>query len=134
MVPCTTLVRRASTGSTARPPRTCCQLWRLAAPLRHQPPRRRPRRRRAPPPRAQDSASVPVSDLARLVKDEQIASIDVSGDRAVATTRQHQTFGVHIDQRGDLPQLLETFGVSSDQLGQVSYRVSNPPPFGQWLT
>jgi len=82
---------------------------------------------------AQDSASVPVSDLARLVKDEQIAAIDVSGDRAVATTRQHQTFSVHIDQRGDLPQLLETFGVSSDQLGQVSYRVSNPLPLGQWL-
>jgi len=82
---------------------------------------------------AQDSASVPVSDLARLVRDEQIASIDVSGDRVVATTRQHQTFGVHIDQRGDLPQLLETFGVSSDQLSQVSYRVSNPLPLGQWL-
>jgi cell division protease FtsH len=82
---------------------------------------------------SQESALVPVSELARLVKDEQVASIEVSGERVVATTRQHETFSVHIDQRTDLPQLLQTFGVSSEQLSQVSYRVSNPPQIGQWL-
>jgi hypothetical protein len=77
---------------------------------------------------AQDTASIPISDLARLVKAGQIATIDVSENQGTVTTRQHQRFSVRIDQPGSLPLLLESFGVTSGELSQVSYRISSPPP------
>ena len=70
--------------------------------------------------------SIPINDLAQLVEDDQIASIDVSGNVGIATTRQHQTFSFRMEQPGSLPGLLENFGVTSDQFSQVSYSVSNP--------
>jgi cell division protease FtsH len=80
------------------------------------------------------SRSIPINDLARLMKDGRIASVEVSGNDGTATTRQQQTFGFHMDQPGSLPQLLESFGVTSEQLSQVSYSISSPSQLGAFAT
>src|SRR5262249_52059543 len=67
---------------------------------------------------------------AQMVKYGQIASIDVDGNNAVAHTRQSQSFALHLDNPGSLPQLLQSFGVTAEQLSQVNYVVANPPPYG----
>src|SRR5260370_12236760 len=77
--------------------------------------------------------SIQINDLARLMKDGQIASVEVSGNDGTATTRQQQTFGFHMDQPGSLPQLLESFGVTSGQLSQVSYSISSPSQLAAFL-
>src|SRR5207248_1626850 len=74
--------------------------------------------------------TIPINDLARLMKDGQIASVEVNGNAATATTRQHETFDFHVDQHGSLPQLLGSFGVTSEQLSQVSYSISSPSQLG----
>ena len=76
---------------------------------------------------SQSNAVMQLSDLALLLRHDQVMSIDVKGDHAVVTTRLHEKFDVRIEQPGNLPQLLENFGVTSEQLSQVSYGVSNPP-------
>src|SRR5262249_15114075 len=73
---------------------------------------------------------LPINDLAQMVKYGQIASIDVDGNNAVAHTRQSQSFALHLDNPGSLPQLLQSFGVTPEQLSQVNYVVANPPPYG----
>jgi hypothetical protein len=40
----------------------------------------------------QDTGTIPVSDVAQLVKDDQVTSIDISGDTGTVTTRQRQIF------------------------------------------
>ena len=82
----------------------------------------------------QHPTSIPINDLAHLVKNGQIASIQINGLDAIATTRQKQTFGVRMEQSGNLPQVLASFGVTSDELSQVSYSVSTPPDFGLLAT
>jgi hypothetical protein len=77
---------------------------------------------------------IPINDLARLMKDGQIASVVVSGNDGTATTRQQKTFGFRMDQPGSLPQLLESFGVTSEQLSQVSYSISSPSQLGAFVT
>jgi cell division protease FtsH len=78
--------------------------------------------------------SLSLSELARMVKSEQIASIDVSGDSAVVKTRDQMTFGVRVGHDGSLPTLLQTFGVTPDELTEVSYRVQSPPASGMLLS
>jgi ATP-dependent Zn protease len=77
---------------------------------------------------------IPINDLARLMKDGQIASVEVNGNDSTATTRQQKTFGFRMDQPGSLPQLLESFGVTSEQLSQVSYSISSPSQLGAFAT
>jgi cell division protease FtsH len=76
---------------------------------------------------SQSNETMPLSDLALLLKHDQVMSIDVKGDHAVVTSRLHGKFDVRIEQPGNLPQLLENFGVTSEELSRVSYGVSNPP-------
>jgi cell division protease FtsH len=83
---------------------------------------------------SQDTATIPVSDVAQLVKDDQVTSIDISGDTGTVTTRQRQIFRVRTGQPGDLPRLLESFGVTSEELRQISYRVSSPPQLDKLLS
>jgi cell division protease FtsH len=78
--------------------------------------------------------TIPINDLARLMKDGQIALVEVNGNGGTATTRQHQTFDFHLDQLGSLPQLLGSFGVTSEQLSQVSYSISSPSQLGAFVT
>jgi cell division protease FtsH len=78
--------------------------------------------------------SVPINDLARLVKDGEVVSIDVNGDSGVVTTRDHQTYGFRVDQPGGLPGLLESFGVTSAELSQVKYDIAGPSALGNALT
>jgi cell division protease FtsH len=82
----------------------------------------------------QDTGTIPVSDVAQLVKDDQVTSIDISGDTGTVTTRQRQIFRVRTGQPGNLPQLLESFGVTSEELRQISYRVSSPPQLDKLLS
>src|SRR6266566_7654788 len=78
--------------------------------------------------------SIPINDLAQLVEHGQIASIEVSGNVGIATTRQQQTLRFRVEQPGSLPGLLQNFGVTSDQLRQVSYGVSSPVQLGDVLS
>ena len=48
--------------------------------------------------------SIPISELAQLVKQGQISTIEVGGDGAVATTRQQDTFGLHVEPSASLSQ------------------------------
>ena len=74
----------------------------------------------------QQPRAIPINDLAELIEHGQIASIDVSGNAGIVTTRQQQTFSFRVEQPGSLPGLLQNFGVTSDQLSEVTYRLSNP--------
>jgi cell division protease FtsH len=76
------------------------------------------------------AGTIPISDLAQLAKQGQIATIEVSGDSAVATTRQHQTFGLRVEPTASLSQQLQTFGVTADELSQIDYTVADPPQLG----
>jgi len=75
----------------------------------------------------QHPTPMPINDLAQLVKHGQIASIEVVGVDAIATTLQQQTFAVHLDESGSLPRLLESFGVTADELSSVRYSISSAP-------
>ncbi len=78
----------------------------------------------------QHSRSIPMSDLAQLVKQGEIARIEVSGESAVATTRQQDTFGLRVEPFASLAQQLGSFGVSADELSQINYSVADPPQLG----
>ncbi len=77
---------------------------------------------------------IPINDLAQLVKDGRVASIEVNAENALAITRDQQTFTVRLEESGGLPQLLETFGVTPDQLSQVRYFVTSGPRLGGVMT
>jgi cell division protease FtsH len=74
--------------------------------------------------------SIPMSDLAQLVKQGEITRIEVGGDSAVATTRQQETFGLRVEASASLTQQLGSFGVTSGELSQINYSVADPPQFG----
>jgi cell division protease FtsH len=74
--------------------------------------------------------TIPISDLAQLVKQGQITTIEVSGDSATVTTRQRQTFGLRVEPTASLTQQLQIFGVTGDELSQIDYAIANPPPYG----
>jgi hypothetical protein len=75
----------------------------------------------------QHSRGIPTSDLAHLVKQGEITRIEVTGDSAVATTRQQETFGLRVEPSASLAQQLGSFGVTSDQLSPITYSVADPP-------
>jgi cell division protease FtsH len=78
--------------------------------------------------------SIPISELAQLVKQGQISTIEVGGDGAVATTRQQDTFGLHVEPSASLSQQLQGFGVTADELSQINYTVASPSRFGPVAT
>ena len=78
----------------------------------------------------QHSRSIPMSDLAQLVKQGEIARIEVSGESAVATTRQQDTFGLRVEPFASLAQQLGSFGVTADELSQINSSVADPPQLG----
>src|SRR6266480_2374821 len=73
----------------------------------------------------QHPSSMPINDLAQLVRHGQIVSIEVSGPDAVATTLQQRTFAVHLEESGSLARQLESFGVTAGELSSVRYSVAN---------
>jgi cell division protease FtsH len=77
---------------------------------------------------------IPISDLAQLAKDGQIASIEVSGDTAVASTRQQDAFELRVEPSASLTQQLQAFGVTADELSQITYTVTDPPRIGPVAT
>jgi cell division protease FtsH len=79
---------------------------------------------------ADTTHSLAINDLAQLVKDGEVESIDVSGDSGIAITRDHQAHGFQVDQPGSLPTLLQSFGVTSAELSQVKYDIAGPSPLG----
>ena len=82
----------------------------------------------------QHSRSIPMSDLAQLVKQGEITGIEVSGNTAVATTRQHEALGLRVEPSASLTQQLGSFGVTADELSQITYSVADPPQFGLLAT
>jgi cell division protease FtsH len=74
--------------------------------------------------------TVPISEVAQMVKQGQIAAIEVGTDGAIATTRQQETVGLHVEPSASLTQQLQSFGVSADELSQIDYTVASPPQFG----
>jgi len=74
--------------------------------------------------RVQQATSLPINDLAQLIKHGQVASIEVRGADAVATTLQRQVFAVHLDDASGLPRLLASFGVTAEELSSVRYTIA----------
>ncbi len=83
---------------------------------------------------ADTTRSLAITDLAQLVKDGEVESIDVSGDGGIAITRDHQARAFRVDQPGSLPSLLQSFGVTSAELSQVKYDIAGPSPVGGALS
>jgi cell division protease FtsH len=75
---------------------------------------------------------IAINDLAQQVKDGKIKAIEVTDDRAVATTADGQKFSFRTG-KDSVPILLATFGVTPDQLAAVSYTVKDPPQISNWL-
>jgi cell division protease FtsH len=78
--------------------------------------------------------TIPISELAQMVKQGQIDAIEVGTDGAVATTRQHQTFELHVEPSASLTEQLQNFGVTSDELSAIDYTVASPTQFGPIAT
>jgi cell division protease FtsH len=75
---------------------------------------------------------IAINDLAQQVKDGKIKAIEVTDDRAIATTADGQKYSFRTG-KDSVPTLLEGFGVTPDQLGAVNYTVKDPPQISNWL-
>ncbi|MDP9382536.1 MAG: ATP-dependent zinc metalloprotease FtsH [Chloroflexota bacterium] len=73
-----------------------------------------------------------VNVLAARLKAGEVKSIDVIGERVIATTTSGETVSLLKEGNSTVPQLLASFGVTSEELIQVTYTVSDPQPQINW--
>ena len=76
---------------------------------------------------------IAINDLAQKVKDDQIKSIEVTDDRAVAVTKADVKYSFRAGRDTNVPDLLRNFGVTQDDLARVNYTVKEPPQISNWL-
>jgi len=76
---------------------------------------------------------IAINELAQKVKDDQIKSIEVTDDRAVAVTKADVKYSFRAGRDTNVPDLLRNFGVTQDDLARVNYTVKEPPQISNWL-
>ncbi len=81
----------------------------------------------------QEVKPIAINELATRVKSNEVKSIEVTDDRAVATTTSDQKFSFRAGRDTNVPQLLRDFGVTPDELARVNYTVKEPPQISNWL-
>jgi cell division protease FtsH len=69
-----------------------------------------------------------VNDLAQAVKDGRIKSVQVAGNRGVATTTLNQRYAFRLDQGIDFLRAMAAYGATGESLAQVDYVVRDAPP------
>ncbi len=81
----------------------------------------------------QEVKQIAINELAQQVKTGNVTSIEVTEDRAVATTKGDQKFTFRKERDASVPQMLASFGVTPAEMAQVKYVVKEPPQISNWL-
>lgn len=76
----------------------------------------------------------PLSQVAVLINQSQVAAVSVTGDDVKAIKADGDVITSRKDPATDLPSQLKALGVSEQAWAKVDYSVERPPEWGTWLS